>query len=318
MFPKLLKWFEKASNVLIIFHESPDGDAVASSLALGSVLCKKGKNVDLACRDEIPEVFRFLPGTENIKRDFILGDYDLICTVDCGDARRTGFYSRIIEYSKNKTRLVNIDHHVKNDLHKIAHLNVVDESAAASAEIIHRIITEMGLSIDKQIATLLLTGLYTDTGGFQHSNTCPRVYSLASKLLAKGASLGKISKNILLNKKLTSLRLWGVAMSRVWQNSWGIAISYITLGDIEKLGAQVDDVSGIVNLINSIPDARAAILFTEIAGCKIRASVRTEKDVDMAVLARLFGGGGHKKAAGFTLDGKIVTSANGTWHIDLV
>lgn len=307
MLKRLTNWLLQANNVLIIFHESPDGDALASSLALSRALNAKGIKNDIACKDQIPEVFCFLPGIEDVKKDFILGDYDVVCTVDCGDVRRTGYPERLKEFAQKKKRLINIDHHPRNDLHKIANINFTNDRTAASAELVYLILDYMEVNIDKYISTLLLTGLYTDTGGFQHSNTSPKVYGLASRLLAHGANLGKISKNILLSRKLATLRLWGLAMARIKQSKWGITTSYIRQDDIVKLGAVSDDVSGIVNLINSIPDAEIAILFTELPDGQIRASVRTENNnVDVSALARYFGGGGHKKAAGFTISGKMV------------
>lgn len=185
MLERVIEALNKASSILIIFHESPDGDAIASSLALGLALEQKKKKVDCVCCDPIPKVFSFLPGIKKIKRDCLFGDYDVICTVDCGDVRRTGFAERVKEYSGHKT-LINIDHHLKNDLHKIATINFVNDEAAASAELIFEVIKALNAKINRDLATLVLTGLYTDTGGFQHSNTCPRVYALAARLMSYG------------------------------------------------------------------------------------------------------------------------------------
>lgn len=318
MLSKLINWLSDAQNILILFHESPDGDAVASSLALAVALEASGKKVDCACPDTVPDVFRFLPGVERVKQDFILGDYDVVCTVDCGDARRTGFPDRLRGYANKNRKLINIDHHLKNDLHKVANLNFVNEKAAASAELVYEVIEALKVPIDRQMATLLLTGLYTDTGGFQHSNTCPRVYGLASKLLARGAQLNKISNNIVLNKKLPALRLWGLAMSRVRRNKYGIVVTYVTQKDFEDLGATTDDLAGVVNVINSIPEAVAVMLFAEQGDGSIKTSVRTENnDIDISKIARLFGGGGHKKASGFSLLGKIIAGEKGSWSVDL-
>ena len=317
MLTRLINRLTRASRVLILFHESPDGDGIASSLALGYVLREKGKQVDYACKDVIPNIFHFLPGVEQIRRDFILGDYDVVCTVDCGDARRTGFPDRIKEFAQRQKRLINIDHHLQNDLRKIANINYVDEGAAASAELVYAIIEKLDGKIDKRLATLLLTGLYTDTGGFQHSNTSPRVYILAARLLAHGASLGKISKNILLSRKFATLKLWGLAMARVQHNRWGFAVSYILQEDLSELGAESDDAAGIVNIINSIPEAKVSILFVELPDNLIKASIRTESDmIDVARLAYYFGGGGHKKASGFMVDGRIRVLRGGQWTID--
>lgn len=311
MLPSVIDKFESAENVLIILHESPDGDAVASALALAEILRGIGKQAQCACFDKLPDVFMFLPGAQTIKTDFILGDYDLICTVDCGDAARTGFAQRLATVAKSRQNIVNIDHHCRNDLHKIAAINYVDETASASAELVYRIGEDLKHRITRDYATLILTGLYTDTGGFQHSNTSPTIYRLAAKLLSRGARLDKISSNIALNRSVVSLRLWGIAFSRIWQNKYGIAISYITQRDLSDVGASNDDLAGAINIINCVPSAKAALLFAEMPDGQIRASIRTESNnIDVSVLARLFGGGGHKKAAGFTISGKMTASGN--------
>jgi phosphoesterase RecJ-like protein len=317
MLSKLTDWFKSAKKILIIFHEFPDGDAIASSLALAASLRKIGKQADVVCRDIIPDVFKFLPGVNSIRQDFILADYDLVCAVDCGDIKRTGFAERIKIFASKKRKLINIDHHKRSDLHKLANLNYTDDNAAASVLLVEKIIKSLGVRIDRNMATLLLTGIYTDTGGFQHSNTCPKVYGLASQLLAHGAQLKKISYNISLNKKVSSLKLWGLVLTRARVNNCGIALSYITLNDIEKCGACHEDLAGVVNVINSIPESRLSILFTEVPDDKIKASIRTENNsVDVAKFAQYFGGGGHKKAAGFTIDGRIIESAGGSWGIE--
>lgn len=315
---KLISWLTSAKRVLIIFHESPDGDGIASSLALANVLWQRGIGADLVCRDPVPQVFCFLPKVDVVKNDFILADYDVVCTIDCGDSNRTGFPERVKKFARTKRRLINIDHHLKNDLHKIANLNFADSRAAASAELVYRIVLGLNARIDKNIATLLLTGLFTDTGGFQHSNTTPVVYELAAKLVARGAQLQRVSKNVYLRKTLTALQLWGVALERIWRGEDGIVASLVTLRDLESIGAAADEIAGAVNVLNSIPGAKVAILFQEMPNGKIKASLRTEEDgVDVASLASYFGGGGHRKAAGFTVDGELTLQSNGSWRIAL-
>ncbi|HLB32002.1 MAG TPA: bifunctional oligoribonuclease/PAP phosphatase NrnA [Patescibacteria group bacterium] len=318
MLKRVAAWLGQASRVLIIFHESPDGDGIASSLALAHVLWERGKKVSLVCRDPVPPVFNFLPKVDTIATDFIVADYDVICTVDCGDAKRTGFPDRIRKFARTKKRLINIDHHLKNDLHKIANINLVDSQAAASAELVYQIINALGARIDKHLATLLLTGLFTDTGGFQHSNTTPRVFKLAAELLARGGQLRKVSKNVSSSKPLTTLQLWGIALERLWRTESGIVASLITQEDLRCVGAVADDIAGAVNVLNSIPQTKLAILLQEEANGKIKASLRTEEEgVNVAALAAYFGGGGHRKAAGFTVDGKLARSSGGVWCIAL-
>lgn len=308
-----IKSFEK---ILLIVHENPDGDTLASASAASQVLKRLGKEVAIVCKDPVPKPFLFLPEMKNIKTDMLFGDYELIIVIDCGDSRRTGFDRRLKDFVRNKKSLINIDHHPKNDLHKIANINYVDQNASSTAEIIWELIEKMSVEIDKNIATALLTGLYTDTGGFKHSNTSSKTLQIAAKLMHHGARIKLVTQNVSLNKTVPALKLWGLVLSRLSKNTeLKIVSSVITRKDLISCGANEDDIAGVVNLMNTISDSKAAILFYETEDGKIRASARTEDDhVDVARLATVFGGGGHKKAAGFTIDGKTKMTGKG-WQI---
>ncbi|MCX6809536.1 MAG: bifunctional oligoribonuclease/PAP phosphatase NrnA [Candidatus Berkelbacteria bacterium] len=302
---KAKELFEKNQKILVVLHQFPDGDTISSSLALSVYLKRQGKKVDLAVKEEIPEVFHFLTNGIKIRDDFLLGDYDLIIAVDCGDAQRTGFPARLEQISRIKP-LINIDHHLKNSLHKIATLNMIDTEASAAAEIVWDLLNYLEAEIDSKIATYILAGIYYDTGGFQHANVTAKTLKIASQCLRRGGRIGLISKNNITSKSPSGLKLWGIALNRVRINANGIVSTYITLNDIKKSGAKSDDTSGIVNLINTIPNSKIAILFVETPDGTIKTSLRTERnDIDVSVLARLFGGGGHKKAAGFTLESNL-------------
>lgn len=303
---KIEQAFSKSSRILILLHQCPDGDTIASSLALKEFLVSSGKKVQLAVNGEIPEVFHFLTGVDEITNDFLLGDFDLVIAVDCGDIKRTGFPSRLEQHCKNKKPLINIDHHTKNDLHKIAKINLVDQRAAATAEIVWELLIALNGEISPRIATYILAGIYFDTGGFQHSNLTEKTLHIASNCLSCGGRMGLVSTRMSYSKSSSALRLWGMALSKMELNSDGIAVSYLSLDDIASVGAQADDSSGVVNLVNSVPSARVAILFVESPDGTIKASLRTESNsIDVAKLARVFGGGGHKKASGFTLEGEL-------------
>ncbi len=302
---KVKAFLDNSQNILILLHQSPDGDTISSSLALAAYFRRIGKKVDLAVNDEIPKIFEFLLSEDEIKKDFLLGDYDLVFAIDCGDALRTGFPARLESMSKAKP-LINIDHHFRNNLHKIATLNIVDETASATAEIIFEILLELGAKIDSKVATYILAGIYYDTGGFQHSNVTGRTLGIVSECIRYGGRISLVSQNISLNKKTAGLRLWGLALRRMIAKKNGIVFTYLSSEDLLAVGAEVDDASGIVNLINSVPQSRVALLLIETPDGKIKASLRTEEDrVDVSKIARIFGGGGHRKAAGFTFDGKL-------------
>lgn len=298
---------KKAKNILILTHENPDGDALGSSLGFKMALNKLGKKVSCFCSDSVPAPFAFLPQSETIKNDFLLGDFDLIIILDCGDSRRTGFSDRIKNFSKYKNKIINIDHHPKNDLHRIANINFVDYNASSTAEIVYQIIKSLSVFIDKDIALALLCGLYTDTGSFKHSNTTTKTLQIASELLRRGARLKKITDNVINNKSVSGLRLWGIALSRLQFNDrYKIASSAVTLEDIKSCDATKEDAAGIVNMINNIPGTKLSIFMYQSEDGIIKGSLRTEENnINLTKLAKFFGGGGLKKASGFTINGNL-------------
>jgi len=315
---KVIAKITRFERILLIVHENPDGDTLASASVIYQVLKGLGKSPAIVCKDPVPKPFLFLPEMDQIKNDLLFGDYEVIVVIDCGDLRRTGFDRRLKEFVRNKKILINIDHHPKNDLHKIANLNFVDLHASSTAEIIWELIEKMHVEINKDIATAVLTGLYTDTGGFKHSNTSPKTLRIAAELMRHGAKIKLITQNVSLNKTIPAMKLWGVVLNRLTRhNDFKIVSSVLTRQDLLDCGATDDDIAGAVNLMNTIPDSTAAVLFYETGDGKIRASLRTENDgTDVARLAAVFGGGGHKKASGFTVEGKISIS-NHNWKIVL-
>lgn len=315
---KILNKLLQFDSILLLLHENPDGDTLGAASGLYQGLMKKQKKVAMVCKDVVPKPFLFLPEVDKIKHDLLFGDFQLIITIDCGDLKRTGFHDRLKKFVRSKKILINIDHHPKNDLHKLATFNLVDYHASSTSEIIYHLFFDLNITIDKGIATALLAGLYTDTGGFKHSNTSSETFEIAGELLKNGARISLITKNVSLNKSIPAMRLWGLTLSRLHHNNQlKIVSSVITRHDLVECHANEDDIAGVVNLINTVPEANAAILFYETEEGTIRASIRTENDkVDASRLANIFGGGGHRKASGFTLEGKLkVNGAN--WKIVL-
>lgn len=315
-FNKLKKLVASTDKFLLIGHEHPDGDCIGSMVALKEALIAMRKEVDLALKDPVPPPFLFLVAENIIKRDFLLGDYETIILLDNGDLKRTGFYNRLLDLKKSKQKIINIDHHQKNDIWKLANINYIDENASSTSEIVFNIFRGLDIEISAKIATAILTGIFTDTGGFQHSNTSSRVFEVISELMKKGGSLKKIELNVNNSKNTSMLKLWGIALERLnFNRKYEILTSVLTKEDLKSSNATEDEVMGLVNLMNSVPEARAALLIYETSSGKIKGSLRTENDgLDMAVLAGYLGGGGHKKAAGFSIDGSIV-KVGGGWKI---
>lgn len=315
---KIIQLIDRYDTFAIIMHEQPDGDTIACSLAFARVLRQLGKQAACISKDPIPRPFRFLPDIDTIQSDFLAGDYQVMIVLDCGDLRRTGFPARVKRFAEKKKRVIHIDHHQKSDLYKLANIKLFDATASATSEVLFPLFQQLPVTIDREIATCLLTSLYYDTGAFKHANTTDRVLKLAAHLMHLGARLQNITKNVELSKSIAGLKLWGIALSRAKKNPHlNVVTSLITQEDIATCQATEADVAGIVNLLNAVPDSKAAILLTETADGKIRASLRTEDSkVDVARLAELFGGGGLRRASGFCLAGHLTVDKN-DWHVQL-
>ena len=303
-FSKLKKVLETGERFLLVAHREPDGDCLGGILALGRVLSLQGKSVRMVCYDLPPLVFSFLPGVENIKNDFLSGDFDAIVLIDNGDSKRTGFSDRLF---RSSTTLINIDHHPRNDLWKRVNINYANESASSSCELIYNILQGLEFPLDAKIATCLLTGIFTDTGGFQHSNTSDKILDIVADLLSHGARLNLISENIINSRNVSTLKLWGLALKKLKVNKkYSLVYSFLSRKEIDDLGAKDEDISGLINIFNSSVEARISLLLCETLDGKVRGSLRTGNDkINVAFLAKLLGGGGHRKASGFTFSGKI-------------
>jgi len=301
-----------AQRVLIGTHEHPDGDAIGSSLALRHALGLQGKQVTCYIPDPAPDYLQFLPGFDElttIKPN--VADYDLVVILDCTKL----FRAHLEQEVRSHPNAIVIDHHHDND--EGGALNLVLPNAAAVAQILTEIFLEHNVTINRDIATCLLTGIFTDTGSFMHDSTTPEILELASELMGRGARLSHIAHETYQKKDLPSLRIWGEALSRVVVNEQtGAAVSCITHHDLTQHGATLEDLSGVVNLLNTLPKTKFALLLTEYEPGKIKGSFRSEphKGVDVSKLAKRLGGGGHKLASGFEVPGHIEQRGS-RWHI---
>jgi len=307
LFEKLKNILDAHNKFLLIGHEKPDGDVIGALIALGLYLEREGKECRLVCRDEIADVFSFLLDKVRIEKDFLSGDFEAIILLDNGDLKRTGFRERILSAKKKGVKIVNIDHHPQNDIWKIANINIADPSWPSTCFFLYQYFKNNKIEIDRSQATALLSGIYYDTGGFLHSNASEEVFGVTSELLRLGANLKMISRSVTYSRSANMLKLWGVALSKAKvKKEYGIILSVLTKSDIESCGASEEEISGLVNLLGSASEARVAILIYETADGRIKGSIRTEdNDFDASRFAEALGGGGHKKAAGFLIKGKI-------------
>lgn len=300
---KIDELIKKSSRILIIPHKSPDGDTIGASLAMYQVLTQMGKNVEVICYDTPPQEFAFLPNVEKVRKTELILNYDAYFILDAGATHLTGFHESHPDLFNKTLESVNIDHHRSNDFY--GKYNIVDSRAASATMVLYELFSALGYLIDRFTATCLLTGIYTDTGSFMHSNTKPDVLRVAGRLLAKGANLRSISKELFNTTKISTMRLWGRVLKNINQTSEGITMSVVQEKDFIDSGADYSEMTGVVDYINSVPNSEYSVILTEKAG-KVKGSLRTLKDeVDVAEIASAYGGGGHTKAAGFTINGQL-------------
>lgn len=316
IFQKIKEEIDKAGEIIVITHQNPDGDALGSLLGMGHYLKQAGASYTLFCVSPAPEYLKFMPNLDTITTDekTLLGkQYDLIIILDSGDLEYAGV-SEQFHRLKGLPIVINIDHHPTNKYY--GHLNLVDPKASSTAEIVYHFLDYFRLPIPKDVATSLLTGILTDTGSFSNLSTTPSSLEAASRLMGAGAQVKKIIANTFQNKTLNQLQLWGRALSRLKQDrQTGIITTILTQKDFQELHIDEDSSEGISNFLNSVGEAKAIIVLREKSDGTIKASLRTtQPDVDVSKLAKFFGGGGHKKAAGFTIKGKIVETDSG-WQV---
>jgi len=301
-FTQIKNTFSKSKHILLVSHRSPDGDTIGCNIALKLALESQGKKITSACADPIPTNLQFLPKANRFTQELKLKEYDCITSVDCGSTMMTKFPELYPNFLK-KSPFINIDHHNSNN--NFGTINLVDNKAA-TAIIIYHLLHFIGAYITPDIATCLLTGLYFDTGSFMHPSTNQEVFQIASDLISKGGNFRRIVKNLFHSQSINQLHLWGDILQRVRVNKNKIAVSLISKDDLKKHNATTESLSGIIDFLNMVPEGKLSILLTEDNQGNIKASCRTQnKNIDVSKLAQLFGGGGHKKAAGFSIKGRI-------------
>ncbi|HWJ03895.1 MAG TPA: DHH family phosphoesterase, partial [Verrucomicrobiae bacterium] len=249
---------KQASKVTILSHILPDGDCTGSMLALGKALKSLGKEVILVNQDRIPDYLSFLPGAEDVITPEQVTDWaSLLVCVDCSDLARLGeeAWSRV-----KAGKIVNIDHHISNS--GFGFINYVDAGAAATGQIIAKLLGHLDIPLDRELSTLLYTAIVTDTGSFQYSNTSGEVHTLAATLLATGIDVAEINVKLYDNKSISAVKLIGEALHSLEFTGDG-KIAWITLPRkvLETIGATDEHTEGLINYARAINTVEVGILF---------------------------------------------------------
>ena len=294
---KIKALIEISDNILILAHKNPDGDAIGSALAFYNALLNKHKKVDIIM-ENIPKIFDFLPNIDKVKTTSNDEEYDLVIVLDCSNYERIG---QDKHYFENASASLNIDHHVKNDSY--ANYNYISTNSPACSEYLIEIFDYLNIEITKEIAECLITGILTDTGGFQYSNVSEITYNFASRI-AKFVDIPKIYKKVLSTKTKPQFKLTNIAMSRLeLLNNDKIAFTYLLENDFNQVEALPGDHEGIVEIGRSIEGVSVSIFVREVDNV-FRVSLRSNGNVNVNDIATIYGGGGHIESAGFdtTLD----------------
>lgn len=234
---------------------------------------------------------------------FDYGNYrfDLIIVLDSVNLDRIGQIRQHNPEIFYNTPILNIDHHPGND--DFGQVNLVEITATSTCEILFSLFEAIDSKlVDADIATCLLAGIITDTGSFQNTNTTPKSLTMAAQLVAAGARQQEIIQNIFKNRSLGTLKLWGEALSRLkYDSDSKIAYTSVSYEDFRRTGG--NSTEGLIDeLLSSVPEARVVVLLSEKEPGKIYGSLRTKEDIDASLLAKTFGGGGHRMAAGFLIE----------------
>lgn len=296
---------KRARAIVLVTHQNADGDTLGSACALFEHLEKIGLKTEIFCLTPLSPKLAFLPHSEKLRTDpevFVNPDLDTIIVLDSGDLQYAGVHNFIKDHP---AEIINIDHHHTNQ--KYGHYNLVISTASSTAEVVYHFLRQVQADISHRMATALLTGIITDTDNFTNSATNDTAMAAAGDLIRRGGNLNMINEHVVRNKSINLLHLWGEVLNRLKKHvELDMVYTYITQKDLTTHKISESDSEGIANFLNNLDEGKMALILKETQDGKIKGSFRTTKDdVDVSALAKKMGGGGHKKAAGFTTVGTI-------------
>ncbi len=298
---------KKSRALLLVTHTNPDGDAIGSLLSLGLALTELGKRVTLYSQSPIPAVYKFLPFVTRIKRTIKpAADYDTVVVLDCGDLERIGEAASI---AGQLPVMINIDHHITNT--GFGDFQLVDTSACATSEIIYRIINELNVRVDENMAPAIYTGILTDTGSFRTSNTNLAAFTICEEMIKIGVDPYQVAQHVYGTYSLGRIMLLNRALDSIEISRNGkMSIMTLTQEMLTQTNTQPEDADGLINYARRIEDVKVAALIFEQENSReddrtinrFHVSLRSDDNVDVASIAASFGGGGHFNASGFNID----------------
>jgi phosphoesterase RecJ-like protein len=298
---EIAKVIKQSKTFFIAGHIKPDGDSLGSALALSSVLERMGKKPYVYCADDVPSSLKFLTGAREIKKSAKKTDkFDCAVILESADFSRMG---DIITPSQAK-KIINIDHHLSYK--NFGTVNYVVPSSSSTSELVLNILEHMKIKLTKNEAESLYTGILTDTGCFQQTNTTCNSHVAAVKLMGRGIDINDIYKKIYENSSICALKLRGLALCNI-KTILNNRVTYIVLTKdmFKKSGAQEGDMEGIVNYTLKVAGVEVGCVFKEVDKKNTKVSLRSARNFNLLEVVGKFGGGGHKNAAGCQVKGNI-------------
>lgn len=298
---KILDQLRESNTVCVVGHVRPDGDCIGSQLGLTLALQAQGKEVCCWNQDSVPSKLKFLDVDRTVTAPVAGRSFDCVIATDCASLERMG---RVADHIGQRRILINIDHHESNT--RYGDLNWISAREASTGELIYQLITEAGWKITRRIADCLFTAVSTDTGSFQYASTTPATFETASHLVESGADLARVCHEVYQSYPLSRMRL----LRRVYNkfrltHNDRTAYFWLKQADYSRTGAKPADSEGLIDHIRAIDEVVVACVFEEIEPELTRLSLRSKSsDVDVNAIAGLFGGGGHKAAAGARVAGR--------------
>ena len=297
---EILEEIKEAEKIVILTHESPDGDAIGGSLAMKFMVEQLGKKADVII-PEYSRMFRFLPSAEEIIIDSEIKNYDLAISVDCANFKRLAKN----EYFEKAKKTIVIDHHGSNNMY--GDLNYVNPASPACCEILASMAEYFEINISKEIGTCLMTGIITDTGGFRYMGITPDTFEYTAQLLRLGVDIPEIYKRTMGTKTKANFELTKRVIDRMELLENGkIAFSYMNTQDEIEVNAEPGDHEGLVNIGKDIEGVIVSIFIRQKDEEEAyKVSLRSEDGINVSDICLLFGGGGHSRAAGALIQGNI-------------
>jgi len=280
-------------------HSRPDGDSIGSQLAMAYALRALGKDATVVNADPAPPPLMAFPGVADIRiAPRVDGDFDAAIIMECGDLARTGVAGL------DQFFVINIDHHPGNTGY--GQITWFDAGAAACGEMVFDLVRALGVPLSPEIATHIYVAILTDTGSFHYSSISPRTFDMCRECLEAGVDPVRVARNVYDSNNMGRLKLFGAVLSAMQIDATGrIAIVYLDHEMARSAGGTYEDTEGLINLPLTVKEIQAVVFFKQDEADRYRVSMRSKGDIDIGAVAKSFGGGGHKNAAGCTVTGAI-------------